>query len=349
MTEADAAVPLAWAYMEANRYQRAEEVLRSALSTDPHHPRLLAALGLSEVNQGKFAAAEQTARAALSIAPQDEGAMLTYARALHGQHRIGEGLEVTREAVTLRPHSSSAHHWHAELLRAAGRLDEALTAVEEALRLDPHDVDTMVLRAGVLLANFDIESDQAVAGYRDALRVQPDHAGALHGLATVFAVRRQNWRAIYGFLDVGRLEPEEAELVRYNVGVVLTSVLRKSSWVVLVVAIAVVAARVQHTDGHSTTFARTVAGLGAAHLLLTHTRLRHHRLPRQTRKTIMRQRKLLALRSLMLYVGVVVGAQTALLGAMLLPTILALLLILAVPVVLVVATVTRERRPPDPR
>ncbi|KAA0093648.1 hypothetical protein CIW49_26740 [Mycolicibacterium sp. P1-18] len=349
MTDADAIVELAWMYMQANKLQRAEEVIRSGLAADPHHPQSLSALARIKLRQGDFVAAEDAARAALNVVPHYEYAMDTYARALHGQDRLADALAMARDTVAHHPHSASAHQCHAELLLEAGRPREARRAVEEALRLDPHDVDAMVLRADVLLFYFHTDGNQAVAGYRQALRVQPDHAGAVHGLAKVYALRRQNWRAIYGSLSVGRLAPDEAEVVRHNVGVVLTSVLRKSSWLVLVVAVAVVAARVLHTDGDSTALARTVAGLGAAHLLLTHTRLRHGVLPRQTRKTLMRQHTLLAVRSVMLFAGVVVGAQTALLGPMLLPTLLAVLLMVAVPTVLLIATVTGELRPHDSR
>ena len=165
----DAALHLAWAYLDANTYLRAEEVLRSALTDDPGDPRLLTTLARSKLGQEEFVDAENAARAALASAPRDEWAMHACARALQGQDRIAEALEITRNSVTHHPHSSAAHHWHAELLRAAGRPEEALIFAEEAMRLDPHDVETMVLRADVLLANRRIGLDHAVDGYRDAL------------------------------------------------------------------------------------------------------------------------------------------------------------------------------------
>lgn len=342
MTDIEDVLKLAWMYLETRNYQRAEDVLGSALATDPHNVRLLGAWARGKLDQDDFAAAEGAAGAALAISPTDEFALMIYAQALYRQNRLVDALDVCRDAVSEHPHSADAHFWHAEILRLSGDYEQALAAAEEALRLDPHDVSTMVLHADVLRDSARL--DEAEAGYRDALRAQPDHVGAVHGLAATSYSRRRNWAAIYGFLGVARLDPRQAEKVRYNVGLALSNALRKSSWVILVVAVAVVMAAVQHADGSSTTLARTVAGLGAAVLLVTHARLRHHRLPKQTRKTIMRQRKMLMVRSAMLFGAVVAGAETAVAGVKILPVVLAGLLILAVPIVAIVAAVTGKLR-----
>lgn len=51
----------------------------------------------------------------------------------------------------------------------------------------------------------------------------------------------QRWSAIRGLLGAGRLDPAYGDVARQNVGVVLTGVLRRSTWLVLIVAIAVIA------------------------------------------------------------------------------------------------------------
>jgi Tfp pilus assembly protein PilF len=338
--DADAAVHVAESYFTTGNYPRAEEVVRAALASNPHHPRLLTAHARAKLGQADYAAAASSAHAALAVAPDNEHAMRVYSRALEGQGRIPEALWTAWRAATIDPHSHLAHYNYARLLATTNRSQEAMTVVNEALRLNPSDVDTLNLRGDIFLALGQV--DLAEGDYRKALRLNPENADAVHNLARLKYARGRRWSAIHGFLGAGRLDPSIGDVARQNVGVVLTAVLRRCTWLVLIVGFAVIFTFTEYEEGDSTVIPRIVAGIGAVLLLVTYTRVMHE-LPRRTLKSVLRQRQMLAVRIVQLFAGVVFGAQTAIFGAMTLPAVLASLLVLSLPVVGIVGRLTGER------
>jgi Flp pilus assembly protein TadD len=338
--DADAVVDTAENYFTTGNYRHAEELIRAALATNPQHPRLLTAYARAKLGQGDYAAAATSAHAALSVAPENEHTMRVYSRALEGRGLIPEALWMAWRTTTTHPHSHLAHHSYARLLEAAGRPYEAMTVVSEALRLNPSDVDALNFRGDVYLALGQV--GQAEADFREALRLNPENADAVHNLARLKYSRGRRWSAIRGFLGAGRLDPAYGDVVRQNVGVALTQVLRRSAWLVLIVSIAAIVTFTQHEDGDSTAISRIVAGIAAALLLVTFTRMMHE-LPRRTLKSVLQKRQMLAIRIVQLFAAVVFGVQTAILGAMTLPAVLASLLLLSLPIVVIVGGITRER------
>lgn len=339
-SDADTAVQIAETYFATGNYRRAEEVVRTALASNPHHPRLLTAYARTRLGQSDYAAAASSAHAALAVEPENEYAMRVYSRALEGQGRIPDALWMAWRTVTTHPHSHLAHHNYARLLADAGRPAEAMTAINEVLRLNPLDVDALILRGDIYVALR--QAGPAEADYREALRLNPEAATAVHGLAAIGYAHGRRWSAIRGFLGAGRLDPSYGDAARQNVGVVLTVVLRRSAWLVLIVAFGVIVTYTAHERGGSTVIPRVVAGLGAALLLVTFARVMRE-LPRQTLKSVLRQRQMLAVRILQLFAGVVLGALTAIVGAMTLPAVAASFLLLSLPVVGIVGALTRER------
>jgi Flp pilus assembly protein TadD len=339
-SDADAVLHVAESYFATDNYRRAEEVVGAALATNPHHPRLLTAYARAKLGQSDYAAAASSAHAALSVAPENEHAMRVYSRVLELQGRMPEALWLAWRTATTHPHSHLAHHNYARLLEATGRPNEAMTVINEALRLHPFDADALNLRGDIYLALGQVAS--AEADYREALRLNPENAEALHNLARLKYVRGRRWSAIHGFLGAGRLDPTYGDVARRNVGVALTGVLRRCTWLVLIIGFAVIVTFTQHEDGGATVIPRIVAGVGAVLLMVTYTRVMHE-LPRRTLKSVLRQRQMLAVRIVQLFAGVVFGAETAILGAMTLPSVLASLLVLSLPVVGIIGRLTDER------
>lgn len=337
----DTAVELAETYLATRNYRRAEDVLRTALATDPQHVGLLTAFGDAKLHQEDYAAAATSAQAALASAPDHLDAMRVHAYALEGLGRWAEALDTAHRGVITHPHSHAAHYYYARLLEAAGHPTEALTVANEALRLRPNDADTLVVRGDCYFALK--QPDPAEADYREALRLEPENVYAMYSLAALDFAQLRRWTAIDRFLGAARVDAARGDTVREIVGLLVSHVLRRSTWTALVTALAVVWTFVRHADGDSTWFPRIVAGVGALCLFVTYTRIVHYNLPRPVLRTILRDRKLLVVRAVLVFVGVVLGAQTALLGARVLPTALAVMLILAVPVVVIVGRIGDEK------
>ena len=94
-----------------------------------------------------------------------------------------------------------------------------MRAVTEALRLDPDDADTHLLRA-VILRRLG-RPTESVASYEEALRLDPGHAVALHGLAVSRLTRWRLAAALRGFLGAAALDPTLGETVRTNIAVLI--------------------------------------------------------------------------------------------------------------------------------
>jgi Flp pilus assembly protein TadD len=339
-SDADAAVNISESYFATGNYRRAEEVVGAALATNPHHPRLLTAYARAKLGQSDYAAAANSAHAALAVAPENEHAMRVYSRVLELQGRMPEALWMAWRTATAHPDSHLAHQNYARLLEATGRRTEAMTVINEALRLNPLDADALNLRGDIFLGLGQV--GLAEADFREVLRLNPENAEAVHNLARLKYVRGRWWSAINGFLGAGRLDPAYGDVARKNVGVALTGVLRRCTWLVLIVGFAVIVTFTQHEDGGATVIPRIVAGVGAVLLLVTFTRVMHE-LPRRTLKSVVRQRQMLAVRIVQLFAGVVFGAATAIMGAMTVPAVLASLLVLSLPLVGIIGRLTDER------
>lgn len=338
--EIDGAVRLAESYFATRNYARAEDVLRTALAAHPQQPRLLTAFARAKLGQGDGFAAATSAHAALAIEPEYEYPMRVYTLALQELGRLQEALWMAWRTVTTHPQSQAAHYTYAQMLEAAQRYREALPAVDEALRMDPGDVDSLILRGDVLVNLAQL--DAAEAAYTEALRLRPDDADAVHSMARLKYVRRRRWGAIRGFIGAGSLDPRYGNVSRHNVGVVLTDVLRRRTWLVLAVVFAVMVTSAQHESGDPTFIARIVAGVGAGLLLVTYTRVVHG-LPRPVLRSVVRERKLLAVRVVQQFAAVVFGAQTAIFGAMMLPSVPSAFLLLSLPIVGIIGRLRGER------
>ncbi|OMC06752.1 tetratricopeptide repeat protein [Mycolicibacterium fortuitum] len=303
---------VAEAYLSTRNYQRAAEVLESALAEDPNHDGLLAQYARAQLGLKDYDGAAQAAYAALASAPGDQHVMRVYALALNGQGRRGEALQMAWRAATENPHIHSVHYTYASLLLEAGRPRDALDVIDEALRLQPESADSLVLRGDIhrALGSFTAAEDN----YEAALRLEPDHASAVHNLA----VNRLKWgkltTSIKGFLGAGRLDPALGELARRNIGVALIRVLRVSTASVILLSIVLIAVTASHENAQSTVVPRVFIALltlGLAGVIVWLMRS----VPRPTLRAVLRERGFLAVRLAFLAFAIIAGMITAVVGA----------------------------------
>ncbi|PRC46521.1 hypothetical protein C6A85_89655, partial [Mycobacterium sp. ITM-2017-0098] len=206
-------------HLSARDYVSAADVLRSALADDPHNARLLVQYAQACLGMKDYVAAEAAAQAALAAAPDNELALRLFTLALHGQDRTLEALSIAYKMAGEHPDAYLAQYTYASLLHESGHEREAFAVVNEAVRLDPESPDSLVLRGDIHRSLSGTAA--AEADYLEALRLQPDHAVAMHNLA----VSRLRWRtlagAVRGLLAAGWLNPALEPLVRDNIGLAL--------------------------------------------------------------------------------------------------------------------------------
>ncbi|MGX9790463.1 tetratricopeptide repeat protein [Mycobacterium sp. MMS18-G62] len=306
-----AAIHTARHYIDTRNYERAREILRTALAENPDDPGLLTEYARAEICLQHFESAAQVAYAALGRAPQDALAMRMYASALNGLGRWYEAWWMAWRTATTHPDDYLAHYDLARILAGAGQLQYALTAANESIRLQPNDADTFVLRGSILKKLGRI--GESNADYQQALRIAPEHASAVNNLAVNRLAAGKFSSALRGFLGAARLDPSLGQLARDNVGVVVLRVLRQSSIVVVALAFFVVVMLAVHDDGSPTIVPRVLIGLCTTALVVILVWILRT-LPRRTLASVMRKGGMLSLRMALLVVGIVVGVTATVFG-----------------------------------
>lgn len=305
--DVDAAVALACAYADAKNYSRAEQVLRDALTTAPDSADLLANLARIQVLVEDYPSAASTAYAALAIAPEYGFAMRMYAIALEGIGRLGDALQVAWRGATTNPHDRLAHYVYAELLLKARRPHDALYVVGEVLRLEPANTDSHVLH-GQVLARLGRHQASTVA-YEEALRLDPSNAAAVHNIA-VNRLGRNRWlTALRGFRGAARLDPHLGDLVRRNISVALSRLLRLSTAFAAVVGFLVVLWSDAAVRGQSATGLRIAVGVATV-ALLGYMVWVSRVVPMRTWRSVLVNRSVLVLRIILAVCAIAVGVLT---------------------------------------
>jgi len=125
---------LAEIYRSRDQADRARDLYRRALESNPEDLRTLVAIAKLEVSAGRMAAAEAIYREALEAHPGDARVYNNLANLRYRQGDHAGALELIARAVQLNPGSTTARINYAHMLAGSGRVHEALTQLESAVR-----------------------------------------------------------------------------------------------------------------------------------------------------------------------------------------------------------------------
>lgn len=204
--------------------------------------------------------------------------------------RKPEGLRWARRAVEVDPANHLSHYVYASLLLNADDPVGAMPVASESLRLAPHNADAHNVM-GLVLSELGrrAESD---AEYREALRLDPGHAMALHNIAVNQANAKMLHSAPAGFRRAAAVDPGIGDAAR---AAITATVQKWLGWTVILAWIALqFAYRLEHGARESHTAPRVAAGAGAVAMLLMCGWLAYT-LPRHTWRSMLlsRQREFL--------------------------------------------------------
>jgi len=301
----------AWAYLDAGNHRRAREVLGTALALAPDDPVLLVLNAFAALGLRDYIGAERSAWSALKLAPASADGVRAYALALRGQRRLVEAEWWAWRAAYGSPDDYLTRMAYAEVLADIGRLREAELEVNEAIRLQSSDPDLFVLRGNIFRRQNRIaESD---ADIREALRLRPDHAVATHNLAVNRLSRGRLSEALRGFLGAGGLDPSVAPLARRNIAVVVTKMLRRCTWMAMLVIWGAVQLGIDADAGRSTIFWRVFVGVSAL-ALGGAVGLFVRSVPIRTLGALLKAEPILLLRSVLILIAVAGGVVCAVSG-----------------------------------
>ena len=217
---------------QLNRHAEAERIAREALAENPDHPELLYELACALVDTDRAAEALQVADAAIASAPQVERGYRLRAIMLCQLGRYDEAVESADVAVRLAPDAPSAANVSTMTLYRAGRIKEAYAGALRYVELAPEDADAHCL-VGDILEEVD-ELEHARRAYREALRLDQQHANARNNLAVLELRAGQTKQALHGFVDAGRMEPNRTALpIRNTVAVLWKVTWRMQAWLAI--------------------------------------------------------------------------------------------------------------------
>lgn len=190
LAHARLAILLAEQHRSRDALREAQEAIRLAPDDEFSHY----ALACVWLEAGKWKRALAAAQRAVELSPEDADNQAILANICVQLNRWDEADRASSEALALDPHHSSAIAARAATLRATGRSEQADAALREQLAHDAGDdiahcsLGWNALRSG--------KRREAIAHFRDALRLDPTYADAREGLAA--AIRSRS--LIYGLL-----------------------------------------------------------------------------------------------------------------------------------------------------
>ncbi len=180
---------LAQILLSQRRLHAADIEARLALQYDPMLPYAHVVLGRVALSQRRFGASEESFLAAHALAPDDAAPFLGRATLRRLQQRRREVAPLLEEALRREPNDAQIHADLAEHYADVGDTGRAYTSARSALALTAECADAHVVLGRLELGDGNVEA--AREGACDALRLEPNNAGALRLLAEVKA--RQSW------------------------------------------------------------------------------------------------------------------------------------------------------------
>ena len=197
-------------YWAAGRPQDAEAQLKNASSAAPQDEAVNRALGFFYMGTGRAAEAEAPLKTYADVA-QDGSGKLTLSDYYLTIHRIDDA----RRALETVPRTDEHSYLIARLRLAgldvrSGNRKNADALVNEVLTAEPKNVDALLVKAQLLVA--DGKFDEALAIVRQAIDIEPRSAQAHYALGRLLVARRDTEGAMNAFNEALRLNPSLAEV-----------------------------------------------------------------------------------------------------------------------------------------
>jgi len=193
------------ALLDLSRWTEAERLLGQLVSSEPDDARAHCLLALALDGQRRDEEMLEAANRAVALAPDDEWGHRLASIALVRLDLRDEAARAAAEAVRLDPFSWRAHLQYAVAAHTVPRLaQDAHSAALRAAEIAPEAAD---VHFALGLTSEATGRHEEVAGhYRDAVRLNPSHAGALNNLTNLQGGARLGRKA-QGYLAALRADP----------------------------------------------------------------------------------------------------------------------------------------------
>lgn len=182
---------LGLAYLSMHQFEKAESVLKSALTINPTLVEAYIHLGNLRKAMGQPSDAEASFRRGLSIDSSNERILKALTQLLREQGQIEDALDIAFQTIDAHRDLGVGYAIAGFLLQHQGKFIEAITRLETALELNPGDTDSI---GNLAIAYQDVgRFEEAITLYDRALSADPN-------LASV------SWHKSLAQLQVGAFE-----------------------------------------------------------------------------------------------------------------------------------------------
>jgi tetratricopeptide (TPR) repeat protein len=240
LLDAGSSDPAVWCHLGAvqialGQPAQAEASYRQALALRPDLAEAHANLGFAQARQGRPDEAAASIRQALRLRPHYPEASCNLGAILHQLGRPGEAVACLQEALRLRPDFAEAYNHLGLVYLSQSRPAEAAACFRQALALEPQSEEVRrhleaALRSQTAAPAPPVSADdparacnvrgidlsregrweEAVASFREAVRLRPDYADAFNNLGNVLFFQKQFDEAIAAYEQAVRLAPGHA-------------------------------------------------------------------------------------------------------------------------------------------
>jgi len=180
----------AMTHHRAGQLDRAAELYRTILSTNPNHADSLNLLGVIAHQRGDDAQAVELIQKAIQFRSDRPAYYVNLAAALRGLQRFDDAVACCHAALKVQDNLPEAYLNLGQALQGAGRLGEAEQAFRWVAENCPNDSRGPQTLAGCLRVQG--RSDEAISFYREALARNPADAAAHLGVGTELLRAHQN-------------------------------------------------------------------------------------------------------------------------------------------------------------
>ena len=186
-TESRPRVLLGLAYEKSGNAERAASAYQAALALDPKDGETSMRLAQLYFRENRPAEAEAKFRAVLASDPQSQQALLGLAESLEREKKP-QAVEAYQSYLQARPDDRAAREHLVHLLIADEKYDEALAESEKIRPGGAPSIESLKLRADILIAQKKL--DEAIAVLKQAVGLAPEDAALRGGLGRTYLEKR---------------------------------------------------------------------------------------------------------------------------------------------------------------
>lgn len=169
--------------LQEKNYLAAESFIKQAIGQDPLDPSFHNNLGIIFRETGRLEESIASYRKAIELRPKYAEAYCNLGITQRQLGQLDDAIASLEHTIKLAPNFAGAYSSLGNAYHAVERTGDAMSAFGRALSLNPNDPSSHFHRA---MTNLDHGSlDEAQEGFRDVLRLQPQHGEARRLLSNI--------------------------------------------------------------------------------------------------------------------------------------------------------------------